>query len=67
MKRCEVAVALQELAADHLACAADLDKEGRERRDEDTEFVRVAWEAQERHSAGVCIAAVNHLNGVSPE
>lgn len=67
MKRSEVAVALQELAADHLAFAADLDKEGRERRDENTEFMRAAWEAQERYSAGVCIAAVNHLNGVSTE
>lgn len=53
-------------AADQLSLARQLERDALGAIDPITDDMR-KWAGEARVHAGACIAAVNHLNGVSPE
>ncbi|WP_448252863.1 hypothetical protein [Ottowia oryzae] len=61
--------ALGDTAADLLSMARTLEETALPPADpiDPTEADQLAWGSECRYSAGACIAAINHLNGVSPE
>ena len=58
--------ALGTTAADLLSVAKQLERDAAGSIDPITDDMR-RWADEARVSAGACIAAINHLNGVSPE
>lgn len=69
MNRADTILALGATAADLLSLAGSLEEACNPPGDPLTavEADELAWAAEVRESAGACIAAINHLNGVSPE
>lgn len=57
---------LSACAADQLSLARQLERDASGCIDPITDDMR-AWAGEARVYAGACIAAINHLNGVSPE
>ena len=66
MTRNDTTHALGATAADLLSLASQLERDAAVPIDPITDDMR-EWAAEARFSAGACIAAINHLNGVSPE
>ena len=69
MTRDDVIAALAEQAATRLLDAVACEQWDASERKHDPEFAELSpvFAAEHRADAGVCIAAINHLNGVSPE
>ncbi len=61
--------ALGATAADLLSMAGQLERDSNvpDEFDDPALYDMRQWAAEARFSAGACIAAINHLNGVSPE
>ena len=69
MNRADTILALGATAADLLSLARTLEETVEPPGDpnDPVEANHLAWADEARVSAGACVAAINHLNGVSPE
>lgn len=69
MNRAATAAALGATAADLLSLARTLEAAVQPLGDpiDPSEADHLAWADEARVSAGACVAAINHLHGVSPE
>lgn len=66
MKRTDTIDALGATAADLLSLASQFERDAAGCIDPITDDMR-QWAGEARFSAGACLAAINHLNGVSPD
>lgn len=66
MNRAATITAMGECAAELLSMARQLERDAGDPVDALSADMR-DWAAEARVHAGACLAAINHLNGVSPE